>query len=649
MALNININLVAPIATIPANTKVADIVVTGGTAPYNYTLATGSDSFSIDGTTVKTKAEMTIANIASFSVLATDSASPADTVTSDVTYPAIESALALKMTKANIIYKITRYYDLGHATLTIPAGCTLDFQGGSFANGTIIGNNTKLKTNKNIFRNIEIQGTFDVPASYITPEIFGYESNASNDVSPYVAKCYKYFGAASFNQSTYYINTPLVIDGHFYGQDATFIISGTGVITNTPDIHFITIRINKVIPKSGQTIPVGIKFESINSSEIHVNYISSFTNNILLYAQGHGIAYNHFYFGMILDSDVALKAFVENQGWINENYFYGGRYASSQRQGLAIQFVKGDNGFRFDNNTFMNFSLEYVLGTNPIQLQDVAYFNFLNFRNENNSLTPLFKFTGVCYSNTIRPLYYLPRVDNSQNNGIFGVLQNVSRTCYNQIYDSGDVTTRVRKASDTTNYFEFANFISYTNAVEYGATSDIVDGKLHFGGMTASGIGVDVITNNNYIFGVYLSDIMSIGIRYLTLTDGTDVSTDDAQQQTIGTPRTMNGRTFEYNTTQNKWVFSYKANYQEFKVPDNVAKFRLVFIFKDPRMLSNFKIYSQEASTVTVLQLNSIGATSDRPASTYKYIGFQYYDTTLNKYIMWNGTAWVNMDGTALA
>lgn len=199
MALNININLVAPIATIPANTKVADIVVTGGTAPYNYTLATGSDSFSIDGTTVKTKAEMTIANIASFSVLATDSASPADTVTSDVTYPAIESALALKMTKANIIYKITRYYDLGHATLTIPAGCTLDFQGGSFANGTIIGNNTKLKTNKNIFRNIEIQGTFDVPASYITPEIFGYESNASNDVSPYVAKCYKYFGAASFN------------------------------------------------------------------------------------------------------------------------------------------------------------------------------------------------------------------------------------------------------------------------------------------------------------------------------------------------------------------------------------------------------------------------------------------------------------------
>lgn len=48
--------------------------------------------------------------------------------------------------------------------------------------------------------------------------------------------------------------------------------------------------------------------------------------------------------------------------------------------------------------------------------------------------------------------------------------------------------------------------------------------------MTASGIGVDVITNNNYIFGVYLSDIMSIGIRYLTLTDGTDVSTDDAQQ-----------------------------------------------------------------------------------------------------------------------
>ena len=29
--------------------------------------------------------------------------------------------------------------------------------------------------------------------------------------------------------------------------------------------------------------------------------------------------------------------------------------------------------------------------------------------------------------------------------------------------------------------------------------------------------------------------------------------------------------------------------------------------------------------------------------------GLQYYDSTLKKYVLWNGTAWTNLDGTALA
>lgn len=47
-----------------------------------------------------------------------------------------------KFKKANVIYKITKDYDLDGSTLIIPVGCTLDFQGGSFANGTIVCNNT---------------------------------------------------------------------------------------------------------------------------------------------------------------------------------------------------------------------------------------------------------------------------------------------------------------------------------------------------------------------------------------------------------------------------------------------------------------------------------------------------------------------------
>ena len=28
--------------------------------------------------------------------------------------------------------------------------------------------------------------------------------------------------------------------------------------------------------------------------------------------------------------------------------------------------------------------------------------------------------------------------------------------------------------------------------------------------------------------------------------------------------------------------------------------------------------------------------------------GYQFYDTTLKKYIVWNGTTWTNMDGSTL-
>lgn len=49
-----------------------------------------------------------------------------------------------KFKQANHIYKITTDIDLKGQLLTIPENCTLDFQGGSFNNGTIKFNNTQL-------------------------------------------------------------------------------------------------------------------------------------------------------------------------------------------------------------------------------------------------------------------------------------------------------------------------------------------------------------------------------------------------------------------------------------------------------------------------------------------------------------------------
>lgn len=42
------------------------------------------------------------------------------------------------------------------------------------------------------------------------------------------------------------------------------------------------------------------------------------------------------------------------------------------------------------------------------------------------------------------------------------------------------------------------------------------------------------------------------------------------------------------------------------------------------------------------------GTTEQRPTPTAKDEGFEYYDSTLKKKILWNGTKWVNIDGTEL-
>ena len=48
--------------------------------------------------------------------------------------------------KANTIYVIQYDYDLKEASINIPENCVLQFDGGSLSNGTIVGNNTKIKT-----------------------------------------------------------------------------------------------------------------------------------------------------------------------------------------------------------------------------------------------------------------------------------------------------------------------------------------------------------------------------------------------------------------------------------------------------------------------------------------------------------------------
>ena len=72
-------------------------------------------------------------------------------------------SFASQVTKTKTKYVVKYNFNLNNATVTIPANCLIEFDGGSISDGTLIGNNTILIYNQAlnaIFSNVDRQGTF---------------------------------------------------------------------------------------------------------------------------------------------------------------------------------------------------------------------------------------------------------------------------------------------------------------------------------------------------------------------------------------------------------------------------------------------------------------------------------------------------------
>lgn len=117
------------------------------------------------------------------------------------------------LTQAMVNSAKTRYviqydYDLNGLTLNVPEGCTLDFQGGSFSNGKIVGSNTRIEAPLvNIFgTNMAISGNFI--AEYGYPEWF--DSDLITDKSIVIQKALNYFPTVKMLKS-YNISRPIIL------------------------------------------------------------------------------------------------------------------------------------------------------------------------------------------------------------------------------------------------------------------------------------------------------------------------------------------------------------------------------------------------------------------------------------------------------
>ena len=125
--------------------------------------------------------------------------------------------------KENVIYHIQYDYNLNGQTIIIPEGCVLLFEGGSIANGTITGQDTKiLGSTLNIFTSIVIEGTWNVPT--ISTSMFSSLSE-DNDLRKVIAL------------SNSRIQNTIIIEDGIYNIDIE-TNQGTGITLNS-NTHLI--------------------------------------------------------------------------------------------------------------------------------------------------------------------------------------------------------------------------------------------------------------------------------------------------------------------------------------------------------------------------------------------------------------------------
>ena len=131
-------------------------------------------------------------------------------------------------TQSNTIYEIRYDFDLNGEEITIPEGCVLDFQGGSFSNGTIKGNSTAIEAgiNKIFNYNINIIGTWNIECGYC--EWFGYNNDGTHDCYDYINKAFSLNHYVRLLNKTYPISHKLVLSDYHkligYQGDATKIV-----------------------------------------------------------------------------------------------------------------------------------------------------------------------------------------------------------------------------------------------------------------------------------------------------------------------------------------------------------------------------------------------------------------------------------------
>lgn len=567
----------------------------------------------------------------------------------------------IMMNQPNTIYVIRYDFDLNGETIEMQEGCTLKFEGGCFKNGILKGNNTHIVESKaQLFDSIILRGSFDVPFLYY--DNFGVIANTEdNNNSDIINKTNDFIKSTNINtltfaSSLYYINKQIVIElnpreetlnmiGHSvtikatesFSEDYLLCINYTSFATTTRTIiKGLTLNCN--VLTGGINIPNGncIKIYNVDITNVGVN----------------------------------KRGIMIHSG--NELHFANSRITGNNKgKCFGICFHTSDccadNIVMIDVRTAI-----YQSGSSNIYSDIHAWIS--NPQNFQGSEFLLIgggaAYLDRCSCDTYQIAIY------SINNPYISFTNSIFFQNTNVVTASGQTSASIIIAENLKAFYSFTgcNMPSFdfqhfsNNDTEIKKYCNFIGSNILGTYYPFTGIKETPYAKYDDYFGVYIDGIISS-------------NTLRAIPKQISA---SNGHLFRFFNINNWMGQSYNFFCEWYGKPIFFmvsclnGNIRVRSIFGNPPVKfytkdGLFYIYCPKVENTPYNVLLAVGAfgltdmgektpddsyteitcdkiignSTERPSNVSE--GYEYYDNTLKKKILWNGTAWVNMDGTELS
>ena len=581
------------------------------------------------------------------------------------------------------IYEIRYDFDLNNQNIDIKKDCTLLFSSGSIVNGTITGNNTRLSDNVKL-SNIKIQGTF---ANEYCKTSFYCDADDNSDN---IENLFKISPNVIITSKNYVISRPLILPYHAslscdIGCSILLEELGCIYVTHSNRLSNLTIYISRNLKNTEHIILIDTNYiyKSIENepSVYYKSIFNIFIKDIFIdnrYVKvdkiidirntsnknGSNINISDCIFQCI--SNISISLITDGEGsWLTSHYFNN---ISTVYSDVGF-YINGTNGAISPGNLVIRqCSIQAIESTTYFiearAVQDLKVFYCQPWDWQLAKTEHPFLFTDKCSVSVIRSGSY-PDYDFEGDRTL--ATNKINFTCGDYSTNMGYYESLPKAKSEKYTLKEI--FTLPRGVYKIPPISTLGEslgiptpsgGLLIVDGGFQGCVSLTYYDNNKGLYTYVCTKIIdNVEDRFITSRDwycaNQMVEDDNPLEYKINTLfRNSNDKLYFVNNGGKKKDClgrtllsreTHDATYN-IKLNDYLDIGRVLYSERLKRAI----MWDGSAfiDVLGYLPEPNKGTTEARPTLDATQVGFQYYDTTLKKYIVWNGTEWTNMDGTNL-